>query len=70
MGVDDLMVIVSLGVSLVLSDRVDVAVLQFVSTDVALSGVHRAIGLIFTGRALGYPSRSGGMCIVLETMSK
>ena len=42
-GVAELTVIVSLGVSRVLSDSVDVTVLQFVSTDVALSGVHGAV---------------------------
>ena len=70
MGVDDLTVIVSLGVPLVVSDNVDVTVLQFVSTDVALSRVDGAARPVFTGQVLGYPRRSGGMWIVLDTMSK
>ena len=42
-GVDDLTVIIFFGVSRVLSDRVHVSVLQFVSTDVALSWVNDAV---------------------------
>ena len=52
------------------SQSVDVTVLQLVSTDVALTGVVGAVWLVFTGRLLGYPRRSGGMWIVLGTMSK
>ena len=70
MGVDDLTVIVSFGVPWVLPDGFDVTVLQFVSNDVALSGMHGAVWPVFAGRVLGYPSRSVGMWIVFETMSK
>ena len=61
MGVDDLTMIVSFGVPRVVSDSVDVTVLQFVSTDAALSGVNGAIWPVITGRVLGYPRRAGGM---------
>ena len=66
-GVDDLRVIVLFGVSRVLSDSVDVSVLQFVSTDVALSWVNDAVWPVSKGQGSGFLRLSGVMWIVIET---